>query len=176
MRVAEVRCRTSLRARYDFYFDKPTNQLLPEQANFGRKGLKRTCKVGSYQPNRLGLYDMHGNVWEWCDDVQKAADGTSLRVARGGGWLNVPGHCRAADRAVGPPVHRREWPSACAWLEFRSARAKRLSGFRLRIAHGGCGARPPPLSGRSQTSRQRPPSFPAGRSLSEANGGSRTTN
>ena len=92
---------------YDFYFNKPANQLLPDQANFkSGKARKGTCKVGSYQPNRLGLFDMHGNVFELCDDVQKNADGTPLRVARGGGWNNVAGHCRTAFRAVGPTVHR----------------------------------------------------------------------
>ena len=76
-----------LDSAFDFYFAKPTNTLLPEQANFEHgKGLKRTCKVGSYEPNRLGLFDMHGNVWEWCDDTEKAADGASRRVHRGGSW------------------------------------------------------------------------------------------
>ena len=77
-------------ARFDFYFDKPTNQLLPEQANFRQdgKGLKRTCKVGTYKPNRLGLYDMHGNVWEWVPmgvpAEPKDAKAASRRVVRGG--------------------------------------------------------------------------------------------
>ena len=95
--------------RFDFYLDKPTNQLQPEQANFEHgKGLKRTCKVGSYQPNRLGLYDMHGNVWEWCDDLFDPKDPArgSLRVARGGCWYNDSGHCRAAYRNVVPPSAR----------------------------------------------------------------------
>jgi formylglycine-generating enzyme required for sulfatase activity/serine/threonine protein kinase len=92
---------------YYFYFDKPTNELLPEQANFrSGKGLKRTCKVGSYRPNRLGLYDMHGNVFELCDDLETAAAGALLRVARGGGWSNVASRCRAAFRAVGSPSRR----------------------------------------------------------------------
>jgi serine/threonine protein kinase/formylglycine-generating enzyme required for sulfatase activity len=91
---------------YDFYFDKPTNELLSAQANFG-KGFKRTRRVGSYQPNRLGLYDLCGNVWEWCDDAEKAADGAPQRVARGGSWLSRPPHCRAAHRDV-VPLSRRD--------------------------------------------------------------------
>jgi formylglycine-generating enzyme required for sulfatase activity len=94
---------------FDFYFDKPTNLLLPEQGNFEHgKGLKRTCKVGSYPPNRLGLYDMHGNVSEWCQDEvpadPKDPKGASRRVHRGGCWSSDSGSCQAADRnTTNPP-------------------------------------------------------------------------
>jgi uncharacterized protein (TIGR03067 family) len=89
-----------LESAFDFYFDKPVAQLLPDQANLAHgKGLKRTCKVGSYKPNRLGLYDMLGNVWEWCDDEVKDAKGASQRVLRGGCWLHDAGLCRASGRS-----------------------------------------------------------------------------
>jgi formylglycine-generating enzyme required for sulfatase activity len=94
-----------LDSAFDFYLEKPTSQLLPEQANFGHgKALKRPCKVGSYPPNRLGLYDMHGNVWELCND-EKTVDGTSVRVVRGGSWTDAL--CPTGDRHVTAlPAHR----------------------------------------------------------------------
>jgi formylglycine-generating enzyme required for sulfatase activity len=90
---------------FDYYFDEPTNQLLPEQANFeSERALKRACKVGSYKSNRLGLYDMHGNVSEWCEDL--GTEGGSNRVHRGGSWASTSGQCRAAERGDLPPSIR----------------------------------------------------------------------
>ncbi len=94
---------------FDFYFAKPTNTLKPEQANYAPaegKGLQRTCKVGSYEPNSLGLYDMHGNVWQWCEETEKAADGASHRVFQGGSWGDGSVRCRAADRHTSTPSTR----------------------------------------------------------------------
>jgi len=102
---------------YDFYFAKPTNDLSSKQANFdgnypagkADKGphLERPTKVGSYPPNKLGLYDMHGNVWQWCDDLwDPKASGASYRVYRGGSWGGGAGDCRAADRSGDTPGHR----------------------------------------------------------------------
>ena len=103
-------CPTESQSGYDFYLDKPTNQITAKQANFeDGNGLKRTCKVGSYPPNALGLYDMHGNVWEWCDDAEKPGDAASLRVFRGGGWFFVARDCRAAYRAAFEPANRRNF-------------------------------------------------------------------
>ena len=94
---------------FDFYFAKPTNVLLSGQANFNienEKALKRTCRVGSYEPNSLGLYDMHGNLWEWCEDAVTGVDGASHRVSRGGCWTSDFALCRAAVRAALPPPSR----------------------------------------------------------------------
>ena len=73
-----------------------------------------TCNVGSYAPNAWGLYDMHGNVWEWCNDwygpyqegfvadPQGAANGTK-HSERGGSWRNAAKRCRASIRRKGEP-------------------------------------------------------------------------
>jgi formylglycine-generating enzyme required for sulfatase activity len=70
-----------------------------------------TAPVGSYPPNGFGLYDMHGNLWEWCLDsfrVYTAAPVTDpfvgggfSRVGRGGSWRSVSDECRSATRTIG---------------------------------------------------------------------------
>jgi formylglycine-generating enzyme required for sulfatase activity len=91
---------------FHYYLDKPTNDLSSKQANFAGnspggkadKGpdLERTTKVDSYSPNKLGLYDMHGNVWQWCADLYDPK--SSLRVFRGGSWCRSGLLCRASYR------------------------------------------------------------------------------
>lgn len=85
----------------------------PDQANFARKHAK-TLPVGSFAPNAFGLYDMHGNVWEWTqdcwhDNYHNVPDGGSIwlekdgsecnyRVVRGGSWSNGLQYLRSAFR------------------------------------------------------------------------------
>jgi uncharacterized protein (TIGR02996 family) len=99
---------------FDFYFSQPTNDLSSEQANCNGnfpagsapkgKYLGRTAKVGSYQSNRLDLYDIHGNVWEWCADLLQ--DGGSARGIRGGSWRDSAVICRASVRNGHVPAGR----------------------------------------------------------------------
>jgi formylglycine-generating enzyme required for sulfatase activity len=110
---------------HHFYFDKPTNDLSSKQANFagwspvgkGEPGpdLCRTTKVGSYAPNKLGLYDMHGNVGQWCEDLFWQ-NGTSFRVNRGGRYNFNGISCGAAYRNGATP------DSSWADVGFRLAR------------------------------------------------------
>ena len=61
--------------------------------------LERTCAVGSYPPNPFGLYDMHGNVDEWCSDVHGNHYDGYGRMLRGGSWWFGARFCRAAYTA-----------------------------------------------------------------------------
>jgi formylglycine-generating enzyme required for sulfatase activity len=62
--------------------------------------------VGSKQPNAWGLYDMLGNVWEWCWNIYDAEVYDSYRVLRGGGWFDEPWSCRASVRRRSHPTLR----------------------------------------------------------------------
>ncbi|MDD2815355.1 MAG: SUMF1/EgtB/PvdO family nonheme iron enzyme [Thiotrichaceae bacterium] len=76
----------------------------------GGKGVyrKRTTPVGRFPPNAFGLYDMHGNVWEWtCSEYAPYRDKKAMlcnsspegqRVLRGGSWFNLPEHMRSSHR------------------------------------------------------------------------------
>ncbi len=102
--------------------------LSSEQANFnGNKpytncekseNRKKPLPVGSFPPNEYGLYDMHGNIWEWCSDWYgeynlketsnpKGPETGELKILRGGGWRESIRECRSAYRGAGTPPGNR---------------------------------------------------------------------
>ncbi|MFM7449618.1 MAG: formylglycine-generating enzyme family protein [Leptolyngbyaceae cyanobacterium] len=110
----EYACRAGTETAYHF-----GPQITTELANYGGE-IGQTTVIKRYPPNRWGLYDMHGNVWEWCQDVwhdnyvDAPTDGSAwleggnsaYHVRRGGAWSGYPRGCRSAYRSYINPGYR----------------------------------------------------------------------
>jgi sulfatase modifying factor 1 len=95
-------------------YDADTKQLFPQFGKYAvpaSDGYEFTAPVGSFKPNAFGLFDMHGNVWEWCSDWYdeeyyahspvddpRGPDDGKIRVRRGGSWHTWPLYMRSAFR------------------------------------------------------------------------------
>jgi formylglycine-generating enzyme required for sulfatase activity len=118
----EYACRAGTTAEFSFGEDP---SKLSEYAWFSNNSEGLTHPVGTKNPNPRGLYDMHGNVWEWVEDDwhdtydrnRAPTDGSAWideprgaeRVFRGGGWSYVARYCRAANRNYYRPGKRRNF-------------------------------------------------------------------
>lgn len=90
---------------------------LDDMAWYRENSDNKTHPVGQKQPNAWGLYDMHGNVWEWCEDIWHESyegapsdssawlrdEDSEYRVLRGGSWLSLARACRSAYRSGDEP-------------------------------------------------------------------------
>jgi formylglycine-generating enzyme required for sulfatase activity len=113
---AEWECACWAKTLTDFYFG---DDLTPELANYNRK-VGRTTDIGIYSPNTFDLYDMHGNIWEWCQDrwynsyqgmpedgsAWTSVQGNDYKVLRGGSWNFSPKICHSAARYYFNPCDR----------------------------------------------------------------------
>jgi len=113
----EYACRSGTTTRFS-HGDDTNNTQLVQYAWYGDPDAGRTHPVGTKLPNAWGLYDMHGNVWELCQDVMIYRGGSVInptpaagpeRMSRGGSWHSFAPRCRSASRNPYTTTGREAW-------------------------------------------------------------------
>jgi formylglycine-generating enzyme required for sulfatase activity len=105
----EYACRAGTRTEW---FCGATDELVLRYAWVSNNALGRSHPVGLLKPNELGLFDMHGNAWEWCQDERKdfyyvgRRQNEYARALRGGAFISEPVQARSAYRHGGGPAWR----------------------------------------------------------------------
>jgi formylglycine-generating enzyme required for sulfatase activity len=159
--------------------DGTLRATLPQAAgSAGRDGFTYTAPFGQFAPNGFDLYDMHGNVSEWCYDgyeeryYDRSPDvdplgpsNGALRVARDGAWRDLPQECRAAKRSAFAPGYRH------VLLGFRIARGMPPDATVKRVPEKVKQAVPSPAAAAASTL---PPKRPARPIVKQPESGNRT--
>lgn len=121
----ERACRAGTETKYSFGDDE---RMLPAHAWFKKTSSAQTHLVGEKSPNAFGVSDMHGNVWEWCEDHWH--DNFSGAPTNGSAWI---AHDKAMPRVIRGGSYAdesRDVRSASRFKQFPSVRADGI-GFRL---------------------------------------------